>query len=136
MDSTAHFYSAPTGFIPFTGNRRQTGGGIFGSIARALIPKLKDFGKAAARRALTTASNVVSDIEQGSSIGDALKSHGQKFLKDSLSDGVNRIAGQKRRSLVVTSSAAAPSLEKVKNQPKEKERERFILSKVRLLICY
>ena len=96
MDATAHFYSSPTGFTPFSGSRRQFGGGIFGSLARALVPKLKDFGKAAARRALNTATNVASDVAQGASFGDALKSRGKEFLKESLADGVNRIAGQKR----------------------------------------
>jgi hypothetical protein len=101
MDATAHFYSAPTGFTPFSGSRRQVGGGIFGSLARALVPKLKDFGKAAARRALSTATDVASDIAQGGNIGDVLKSRGKAFLKDSLADGVNRISGQKRPSLLV-----------------------------------
>ena len=98
MDATAHFYSAPTGFTPFSGRRRQFGGGIFGSLARALVPKLKDFGKAAANRALSTAANVVSDVAQGGNIGDALKAHGKTFLKDSLADGVNRVVGEKRPS--------------------------------------
>lgn len=101
MDATAQFYSSPTGFTPFSGSRRQFGGGIFGSIARALVPKLKDFGKAAARRALNTATNVASDIAQGSSIGDAVKSRGKEFLKESVADGVNRISGQKRPSLLI-----------------------------------
>ena len=106
MDATAHFYSAPTGFTPFSGSRRQVGGGIFGSLARSLLPKLKDFGAAAARRALNTATNVASDMAQGSSFGDALKSRGKEFLKDSLADGVNRIRGEKRPSVLIASAPA------------------------------
>ena len=97
MDATARFYSAPAGFAPFSGGRRQMGGGIFGSLARALVPKLKDFGKAAASRALNTAVNVASDVAQGSSIGDAVKSRGKQFLKDSLADGVSRLPWSQKR---------------------------------------
>ena len=104
MDATAHFYSAPTGFTPFSGSRRQVGGGIFGSLARSLLPKLKDFGAAAARRALNTAANVASDVAQGSSFGDAVKSRGKEFLKESVADGVNRIRGEKRPSVLIASA--------------------------------
>ena len=126
MDATAHFYSAPTGFTPFSGSRRQVGGGIFGSLARAIIPKLKDFGKAAAHRALATATNVASDIAQGYSIGDALKSHGKEFLKDSLSDGINRIAAQKRPpSLLVASTPPKRMKQGPKRRRKRKGRGLF-----------
>ena len=126
MDATAHFYSAPTGFTPFSGGRRQNGGGIFGSIARALIPKIKDFGKAAARRALGTATDVASDIAQGSNIGDALKNRGKQFLKDSLADGVNRIKGQKRPAgLLIASSSPPKRLSSAKQRRKMKGKGLF-----------
>ena len=118
MDATAHFYSGPVGFSPFSGSRRQFGGGIFGSLARAILPKLKDFGKAAARRALTTASNVASDVAQGASFGDAIKSHGKEFLKDSISDGISRLAGQKRPSMLI-----APPPKRLRSERKRRKRK-------------
>ena len=120
MDATAHFYSAPTGFTPFSGSRRQTGGGIFGSIARALVPKLKDFGMAAARRALSTATNVASDIAQGSNVGDALKSRGKEFLRQSLADGVSRISTQKRPASLLVASTPAKRLRQGRKKRKGK----------------
>ena len=37
------FYSSPQTYSPyFAGGRREFGGGILGSIARALLPKVKD----------------------------------------------------------------------------------------------
>ena len=120
MDATAHFYSAPTGFTPFSGSRRQFGGGIFGSLARALVPKLKDFGVAAAKRALSSAANVASDIAEGSSIGDALKNRGKQFVKESLADGVNRIRGQKRPSNLLI---ASPPPKRLNEGPKRRKRK-------------
>lgn len=104
MDTTAHFYSSPTGFIPFSGSRRQVGGGIFGSIARAILPKLKDFGASAARRAFSTAANVAGDVMQGSTVRDSAIRRGKQFLKDSVADGVKQIGGRKRRSVLVSST--------------------------------
>ena len=105
MDSTAHFYSAPTAIPYFEGRRRQTGGGIFGSLARVLLPKLKDFGKTAARRAISAAANVANDVAEGSNIGDALKSRGKEFLKQSLTDGMNQFVGRKRSKSPVPSGS-------------------------------
>ena len=125
MDATAHFYSSPTGFTPFSGSRRQFGGGIFGSLARALVPKLKDFGKAAARRALTTATNVASDVAQGASIGDALKSHGKQFLKDSVADGVNRFSTRKRPAVLIASQQPTKRLQQGAKRRKRKGKGLF-----------
>lgn len=120
MDSTAHFYSAPTGLPYFKGSRRQSGGGIFGSLARVLLPKLKDFGKSAARRAISAAANVASDVAEGSNFGDAFKSRGKEFLKQSLSDGMNQFVGRKRGTSPVPNGSPPKRLRK--NRVKQRRR--------------
>ena len=94
MDATEHFYSRPSNLGPyFSGGRRQVGGGIFGSLARAVLPGLKDFGKAAAKRAMGTAVDIARDMASGSSVKDAFANRGKELAKDTFSDGVRRITG-------------------------------------------
>ena len=69
---------------------------------------MKDFGKATARRALTTAANVASDLAQGGNLGDTLKAHGKVFLKDSLTDGIQRMAGRQRKTASTVVSRSPP----------------------------
>ena len=104
------FYSSPQSYSPyFAGGRRQLGGGIFGSIARALFPKVKEFGKAAAKRALGTAVNVANDVIGGQSIGDSVKSRGGQFIKQTMDDGLSRISGMKRPQVLLgTTTTSLP----------------------------
>ena len=105
MDATASFYSRPTGISHYySGSRRQVGGGIFGSLSRFILPKLKEFGKSAAERVLDTAANVASDVIEGGNVGDVLKSRGKEFLKDSFVDGISHLRSRKRPLLAATST--------------------------------
>ena len=59
MASIDSIYSQPTytggGGIPFfAGSRRQFGGGIFGSLARLVMPAVKNFILPTAKSALTS----------------------------------------------------------------------------------
>ena len=104
------YYSAPQSYSPyFAGGRRQVVGGIFGSIARALLPKVKEFGKAAAKRAVGTAVNVANDVISGQSVGDSLKTRGGEFLKRTMDDGLSRLSGMKRPQVLLgTTSTSLP----------------------------
>ena len=62
IDPTARFYSQPSyvgaGFPVFSGSRRQLGGGIFGSLAKMVLPAWKDVGGSNLR---TTGRQMVAD---------------------------------------------------------------------------
>lgn len=104
------FYSSPQTYSPyFSGGRRQFGGGIFGSIARALLPKVKEFGKAGSKRAFGTAVNVANDVISGDSVGDSIKSRGGQFLRQTMDDGLSRISGMKRPQVLLgTTTSSLP----------------------------
>ena len=103
MDSTARFYSQPSyvggGFPVFAGSRRQRGGGVFGSIAKAVLPALKSVGKSILRRAGSEALGLASDLATsgltGRGIKQTLKQQGLKRLKNighsALQAGLNTI---------------------------------------------
>lgn len=87
MVSIESLYSQPIysgGGIPFfAGSRRQFGGGIFGSIARLVMPAVKNFIlptassalKSIGKSALNIGKNVAMDALQGRNIKDALIDH-------------------------------------------------------------
>ena len=89
MDKTANFYSQPTyvsggGFPVFAGSRRQRGGGIFGSLAKMVLPALKTVGKSVLRSAAREATGLASDVAKsaltGRSLKQSLRQHGLKRL--------------------------------------------------------
>lgn len=120
------FYSSPQSYSPyFAGGRRQYGGGIFGSLARALLPKVKDFGKAAAKRALGTAVNVASDvILNGQGIGDSFKSRGGEFVKQTLNDGISRVTGRKRRHVPLGNDTSSLPPKRLRQGFKQNKKKR------------
>ena len=101
MDRTAAFYSAPSyqyrgagGFPVFAGSRRQRGGSILGSIAKVAMPILGNIGKAALGQAVGLAKDVAGDLAQGRNIGQSLKQHGLKRLKNTAMSSLSNITGR------------------------------------------
>ena len=91
MVSIESLYSQPTytggGGIPFfAGSRRQFGGGIFGSLARLVLPVVKNVFLPTATRALQTfgksalnvGKNVAMDVLQGRNVKEALIDHSKQ----------------------------------------------------------
>ena len=101
MDRTATFYSAPSyhyrgagGFPVFSGSRRQRGGSILGSIAKVAMPILGNIGKAALGQAVGLAKDVAGDLVQGRNIGQSLKQHGLKRLKNTAMTSLSNMTGR------------------------------------------
>ena len=94
MDRTAAYYSGPSfhysgnggAFGVYSGSRRQRGGGIFGSLARLILPVASSVGKRilrqGARTAIDLTKNVVSDALEGKNVGQSIKAHGKRGLKN------------------------------------------------------
>ena len=96
MDSTAAFYSRPTysgaggaGFTVFSGSRRQRGGGIFGSLARMVLPVVKHVGKSVLSSVGEQGMGLVKDVGQSilrgegvQGIKQTLRQQGLKRLKN------------------------------------------------------
>ena len=83
MVSIEAIYSQPTysggGGIPFfAGSRRQFGGGIFGSLARLVLPTATRALKTIGKSALTVGKNVAADVLQGRNIADASMDHSKQ----------------------------------------------------------
>ena len=83
MVSIEAIYSQPTysggGGIPFfAGSRRQFGGGIFGSLARLVLPTATRALKTIGKSALTVGKNVAADVLQGRNIADAFIDHSKQ----------------------------------------------------------
>lgn len=68
--------------IVYRGGRRQRGygiGGVFSSLFRKILPFLEKGAVTVGKHALSTASNVLDDVEHGErNIGKSLKRHGKK----------------------------------------------------------
>ena len=83
MVSIEALYSQPTysggGGIPFfAGSRRQFGGGIFGSLARLVLPTATRALKTIGKSALKVGKNVAADVLRGRNITDALIDHSKQ----------------------------------------------------------
>ena len=83
MVSIEALYSQPTysggGGIPFfAGSRRQFGGGIFGSLARFILPTARRALKTIGKSALKVGKNVAADALRGRNIADALIDHSKQ----------------------------------------------------------
>ena len=115
MDRTAAFYSAPSyqyrgagGFPVFSGSRRQRGGSILGSIAKVAMPILGNIGKAALGQAVGLAKDVAGDLAQGRNIGQLLKQHGLKRLKNTAMSSLSNITGRPRQRVRRQAPGQAP----------------------------
>ena len=128
MDRTAAFYSAPSyhyrgagGFPVFSGSRRQRGGGILGSLAKMAMPVLKTVGKAALGEAVGFAKDVAGDIAQGRNVGQSLKQHGLKRLKNTAMTSLSNIVGKRS-----TPSGKRHARKKSRSQPPRKKRRQAL----------
>ena len=91
MVSIESLYSQPTysggGGIPFfAGSRRQFGGGIFGSLARLVLPTAKRALSTIGKSALKVGRNVAVDVLRGRNIKDALVKHSKQEALTQLED--------------------------------------------------
>jgi len=93
MDRTAAYYSGPSfhysgnggAFGVYSGSRRQRGGGIFGSLARLILPVASSVGKRilrqGARTAIDLTKNVVSDALEGKNVGPVNQGSWEKRIE-------------------------------------------------------
>ena len=90
MDSTATFYSQPSyvssggAFPVFAGGRRQRGGGIFGSLARMVLPALKSVGKSVLKSAGQQALGLATEVAQSALSGEGLSGVKQTLQRQGL----------------------------------------------------
>ena len=88
MDRTANFYAQPSyargaGMIPiYSGSRRQRGGNVLGALKSFFLPLIGDIGRRGAREAIGLTKDVVSDMWQGRSFKNSLKTQGLKRAKN------------------------------------------------------
>lgn len=114
MDRTAYFYSRPSYYVGggsfpvFSGSRRQRGGGIFGSLAKLVMPALKSVGKHALGQAASLAKDVAGDVIAGKNIKSSLMNRGKSRLMNIASNagkqGINTL-----RSVTQSSNSVTPS---------------------------
>ena len=92
MDPTVRFYSQPTyavggGFPVFAGSRRQRGGGIFGSLAKMVLPVIKTVGSAVLRNVGGEVAGLARDVAQ-----TALSGRGMAVVRQTLQrQGLKRL---------------------------------------------
>ena len=88
MDPTAQFYSQPSyvgaGFPVFSGSRRQRGGGIFGSLAKMVLPVLKSVGSSVLRTAGRQAVGLARDVAESALSGQGLTGVRQTLQRQGL----------------------------------------------------
>ena len=88
MDPTARFYSQPSyvgaGFPVFSGSRRQRGGGIFGSLAKMVLPVLKSVGSSVLRTAGRQAVGLARDVAESALSGQGLTGVRQTLQRQGL----------------------------------------------------
>lgn len=81
--------SGASGLPFFAGSRRQYGGGIFGSIARYILPAVKSIffpaAKSLGRSALKVGTKVAADALQGQNVGESFRRHAKAAALDTLS---------------------------------------------------
>ena len=115
-DPVAEFYSKPqlgSGIAIYQGNRRQTGGGIFQSIARFAVPilrtiknKLLGIAPALGNKAMEVVKDTIEDVQSGKrtfvqalreNTRDQLRQHGL-LPPAQEGSGINMRRGRKRKA--------------------------------------
>ena len=104
MDPTARFYSRPSYVgginIPvYSGSRRQTGGGVFGSIKRAIVPTLKTAGKEMGKQALGLFTDVAQDVLSGENLGDSIKQRAKERAAEAARRGIKTLTNTATHAL-------------------------------------
>ena len=66
-------------------------GGLFKSLARAVMPMVKSGVKALGKSALTTEANVLKDVASGKDLKQAIKARGKEALSDAKDKAINRL---------------------------------------------
>jgi len=65
-------------------------GGLFKSLARAVMPMVKSGAKALGRSALNTGTSVLKDVVSGKDLKQAIKARGKEALTDAKDKAINR----------------------------------------------
>ena len=115
MDATARFYSQPSyvggGFPVFAGSRRQRGGGIFGSLAKMVLPALKSVGSSVLRNVGREAVGLARDVAD-----TALSGQGLSGIRQTLQQqGLKRLRSVGRDALATTLNQFQPQAPPVAN---------------------
>ena len=128
----------PDGRMYFAGVRRMRGagiGGIFGSIARRLLPFAQ---KWLLPHALTAAKDIVNDISEGRKIGESLKENASKAFKNAgksyfnqSGSGMARRRTSSRRSKVSKRKSAGKRKTAKRVQKKLKQTKRKVVRRKR-----
>ena len=96
MHPTTRFYSEPSyvgglNLNVYSGSRRQTGGSIFGSIKRAVVPHLKSTGKAMGKQAIGLLTDVAQDVMHGENLGEAIKQRAKERAGEAARMGIQKL---------------------------------------------
>ena len=66
-------------------------GGLFKSLARAVMPMVKSGAKALGKSALTTGANVLKDVASGKDLKQAIKTRGKEAVSEVKDKAINRL---------------------------------------------
>ena len=66
-------------------------GGLFKSLARAVMPMVKSGAKALGKSALTTGANVLKDVASGKDLKQAIKTRGKEAVSEAKDKAINRL---------------------------------------------
>lgn len=96
MHPITRFYSEPSyvgglNFNVYSGSRRQTGGSIFGSIKRAVVPHLKSTGKAMGKQAIGLLTDVAQDVMDGENLGASIKQRAKERAGEAARVGLQKL---------------------------------------------
>jgi hypothetical protein len=121
-DPIADFYSKPqlgSGIAIYQGHRRQTGGGIFSSIARFAVPILRNIKEKLFRmapvirnKAMDIVKDSIEDIQSGKrTFVEAFSNNARKALRDQgllppsqEGSGINKVTKRRRKSKGITTT--------------------------------
>jgi len=111
------------GHIYFSGARRQRGaglGGVFGAVARHLVPFFKRF---ILPHATSAVGAIASDMIAKKSLSTSIKEHGKQALKRVGSDILNQSGSGKRRK---RNKQKTEQIQKVSKNKKRKVKGKFL----------
>ena len=66
-------------------------GGLFKSLARAVMPMVKSGAKALGKSALTTGANVLKDVASDKDLKQAIKTRGKEAVSEAKDKAINRL---------------------------------------------
>ena len=113
------------GMGAYSGERFQRGyglGAIFGPLMRTILPIVKGVGKAVGKQALRTGAEVATDVLQGGTFKEALKTRGKAGAKRLIAKGARKI--QRGRGLGVRSRNPPKTIKALKKPRKTSKKKK------------